>query len=79
MMRHNEIGDIPERFTGKCKFVKVFRILCVVVICVAGSPVRELLSHLAGFGDSTKLDKIGGNWHKLGLMRVRVLYGCILS
>ena len=34
--------------------------------------VQSLPATRAKFGDSTKLDKIGGNWLKLGLMRVAV-------
>ena len=37
--------------------------------CVYVRSVAVTLSS-AGSWDSTKLDKIGGNWHKLGLMRL---------
>ena len=48
--------------------------LCTVLwpaglCCVYVRSVAVTLSS-AGSWDSTKLDKIGGNWHKLGLMRL---------
>ena len=40
-------------------------VVCSLCLCEVGGGDTEL-----GWSwDSTKLDKIGGNWHKLGLMR----------
>ena len=40
----------------------------LLCLCEVGGGDTEL--GWAGSWDSTKLDKIGGNWHKLGLMRL---------